>query len=384
MSINIDNDYPSTYTKNLNLEKQPQEQFYNVDVVNSNSDKIDEAIGNRTINDTVVADNKTGSLTNLLSKLGNMIKNITGKPNWYTAPSMTLQALSDLIVSTASPNKLLKLDKDGKLPASITGDSATATKLQTARKINGVSFDGTADITVMDDTKAASNHTHNYAGSDTVGGVANSAKVANHLNITNSNEIRLNKNGYNPASIYINRYWSDGTNNPLLTDGYTFFDGSINLANVKAKNFIGNLQGGTVNATTGDFSDVVNVAKMLMVNAVDDGAKIVLHQPGDFALKLELEKKTGTLLIQNKMNNNFTDVKAKTFLGNLQGTATNADTLDEKHASDFAPSGYGLGSCVQDVQKIYNNATMSISDFLKNPITKTGFYQSDFKFNRCD
>ena len=37
--------------------------------------------------------------------------------------------------------------------ASITGNAATATKLATARTINGVSFDGTADITVADGTK---------------------------------------------------------------------------------------------------------------------------------------------------------------------------------------------------------------------------------------
>lgn len=36
---------------------------------------------------------------------------------------------------------------------SITGNAATATKLNTARTINGVSFDGTKDITVTDDTK---------------------------------------------------------------------------------------------------------------------------------------------------------------------------------------------------------------------------------------
>lgn len=36
---------------------------------------------------------------------------------------------------------------------SVTGNAATATKLQTARAINGVSFDGTANITVADATK---------------------------------------------------------------------------------------------------------------------------------------------------------------------------------------------------------------------------------------
>ena len=37
--------------------------------------------------------------------------------------------------------------------ASTAGSAASATKLTTARKINGVSFDGTADITIADDTK---------------------------------------------------------------------------------------------------------------------------------------------------------------------------------------------------------------------------------------
>lgn len=58
----------------------------------------------------------------------------------------------------------------------IKGNAASATKLQTARKINGVSFDGTTDITITDDTKSPATHTHNYAGSSSAGGVANSAK----------------------------------------------------------------------------------------------------------------------------------------------------------------------------------------------------------------
>ena len=53
-------------------------------------------------------------------------------------------ALSD-VVTVASANKLLKLDSTGKLPASVTG---SATTLQTPRTINGVSFDGSANITI--------------------------------------------------------------------------------------------------------------------------------------------------------------------------------------------------------------------------------------------
>jgi len=40
----------------------------------------------------------------------------------------------------------------------LTGNASTSTKLATARKINGVSFDGSADITIADSTKAPTNH----------------------------------------------------------------------------------------------------------------------------------------------------------------------------------------------------------------------------------
>lgn len=44
---------------------------------------------------------------------------------------------------------------DAGLSGSLTGNAATATKLQTARKINGVSFDGTSDITISSGTVTA-------------------------------------------------------------------------------------------------------------------------------------------------------------------------------------------------------------------------------------
>lgn len=54
----------------------------------------DVKFGNRTITDTVVADAVASTPTNLWSKLGYMIKAITGKANWYTAPVTTIEALS--------------------------------------------------------------------------------------------------------------------------------------------------------------------------------------------------------------------------------------------------------------------------------------------------
>lgn len=91
------------------------------------------------------------------------------------------------------------------LKASISGNAATATKLATARTINGTSFNGSANITtanwgtartltigstgksvngsgnvswsLSEIGAAASSHTHNYAGSSSAGGAANSVKT---------------------------------------------------------------------------------------------------------------------------------------------------------------------------------------------------------------
>jgi len=57
--------------------------------------------------------------------------------------------------------------------SSCSGNSATATRLQTARSINGVSFDGSASITI-----AAAPTAHTHAGTDITGTVSDATRVA--------------------------------------------------------------------------------------------------------------------------------------------------------------------------------------------------------------
>lgn len=57
-----------------------------------NGSVTDAKIGNRIIDDTVTAAAGGDTPTRLWSKLANMIKRITGKTNWYTAPATTLEA----------------------------------------------------------------------------------------------------------------------------------------------------------------------------------------------------------------------------------------------------------------------------------------------------
>ncbi|NBD24313.1 hypothetical protein [Paenibacillus glycinis] len=51
----------------------------------------DTVIGNRIVDDTIAAASGSDTPTRLLGKLANMMKGITGKSNWYTAPRTTLE-----------------------------------------------------------------------------------------------------------------------------------------------------------------------------------------------------------------------------------------------------------------------------------------------------
>ncbi|MDF2873375.1 MAG: hypothetical protein K0R22_58 [Sporomusa sp.] len=187
-----------TYTTNYNLEKPGQDDFYNVDIVNANADKTDAElkaaadrdtahksalvldhpagsvtdahIGNRTITDTVTAAAGANTITNLFSMVGNMIKRITGKTNWWTPPATTLEAANTHITATSgahsatnanTANAIVQRDASGNfiantITAALNGLAATATKLATARtiaisgKVTGTatSFDGSGNIVI--------------------------------------------------------------------------------------------------------------------------------------------------------------------------------------------------------------------------------------------
>lgn len=116
-------------------------------------------------------------------------------------------AYTQLTAGEPSSNITIYLPTSAGVLALTTSNVASATKLQTARTINGTSFDGTGNITTSNWGKsraikigntsknvngssnvtwslseigaAASSHTHNYAGSSSVGGAATSANKLN-------------------------------------------------------------------------------------------------------------------------------------------------------------------------------------------------------------
>lgn len=91
---------------------------------------------------------------------------VTGKPTTLSGYGITDAVKSSDVVTSATANKILKLNSNGALPASITGNAAGANKLTTARKIaltgdatGSLNFDGSGDVS-MEVTVVNDSHNH--------------------------------------------------------------------------------------------------------------------------------------------------------------------------------------------------------------------------------
>ena len=82
---------------------------------------------------------------------------IQGKPTTLAGYGITDAVNVSEVVATATANKILKLNADGQLPADVTGNAATASKLQIAANIGiegddvvaaDVAFDGSEDVRI--------------------------------------------------------------------------------------------------------------------------------------------------------------------------------------------------------------------------------------------
>ena len=88
-----------------------------------------------------------------------------------------------------------KLGKIEKASSATTADSAgTANKLTTPRAINGVNFDGTANITIADNTKMPLSGNHTKSGNLTVTGALNGNTITSTGNVTAYSDRRTKAN----------------------------------------------------------------------------------------------------------------------------------------------------------------------------------------------
>lgn len=101
--------------------------------------------------------------------------------------------------------------------ASTTGNAATATTLQTARTINGVSFNGSANITITADPNS---HTHSI---DTI---TDEYRVFNNMGSNHSSYTDFNASRTSGAN-----YMQGGTNGPTGTASHQFYGFKLGLGN---------------------------------------------------------------------------------------------------------------------------------------------------------
>ena len=141
--------------------------------------------------------------TNLFTFNGSGAKTINITPSAIGAAAsnhgthVTYSTAAPKVAGTAavgSANNVARGDHVHPAQTSVSGNAGTATKLQTARTITignkSNTFDGNANIsyTLADIGAATSGHTHNYAGSSSAGGAANSAvKLSSARTINGTN-----------------------------------------------------------------------------------------------------------------------------------------------------------------------------------------------------
>ena len=114
----------------------------------------DAVVGNRTITDTTAPAGDSGTLTGLFGGLGYMIKAITGKSSWRTAPATTLEAAKGHMDATtgahgataaATANAIMQRDAAGR--AKVAAPSASddiARKAEVDAAITSAATDATA------------------------------------------------------------------------------------------------------------------------------------------------------------------------------------------------------------------------------------------------
>lgn len=175
---------PSNAQKNSDITKSEIEakltgvitsHTHNYETPQNVQSKVDTALNNA----KKYADEKVSSLVSsapeTLDTLQELAKALGNDPNFATTVSNKIGEKADTSYVNTELNKkadvshgthvvyggngsattVSRSDHSHTPQTSVTGNAGTATKLATARKINGVSFDGTSDITILDSTKVS-------------------------------------------------------------------------------------------------------------------------------------------------------------------------------------------------------------------------------------
>jgi len=186
-------------------------------------------------NVSTTAFSATGALFLTSGKGGATNQDITLKPSGtgkISLSSATVEANGVPVVTTTATQTLTNKTITGTFTGGLTGNASTATTLQTARTINGVSFNGSANITVADSTKEpviTAGTTAQYWRGDKTFQTLNVAAVSGAEATANKGQAggyaSLDGGGKVPVAQLPNSImeyqgtWNASTNTPTLANG---------------------------------------------------------------------------------------------------------------------------------------------------------------------
>ncbi len=280
--------------------------------------------------------NSSGTTMTQRSKLKFMNSTVTETTaNWGTARNIGIvnsDGTGTAVVTSVNGSANINLKLPSTIKATITGNASTATKLQTARKINGVAFDGTKDITI---SAGSSGHTIlNSSGT----AMAKRSKLK-FMNSTVTDDSANDTTIITPSGITGNYLpLSGGTLTTNSYNGLTIKRSDANGSSILYSNSAGALGrigfnfGGDLIITNGTGTD--GTANML--NIKKDGNIIIYNS---LSPSSNNSRTLGTSAL--KWNN----VYATTFTGNLSGNAVTASSA----AKLTTPRTIGLEGDVETV-----------------------------------
>lgn len=250
----------------------------------------------------------TGDQTNITGNAGTVTNGVYDNgsyndPAWITG--LSAAKLSSGTSADLGAGNLTATSIFGNLTGNITGNAATATALQTARTINGVSFDGTANITlttadiadstdkryVTDAQLTILNNTSNTNTGDQTNITGNAGTVTNGVYDNGSYNDPAWITGLSGAKINTGTSINLGAGTVTATTFTGSFTGSLtgNVTGDVTGNVSGNQSGGSVSATSVSASGAVDFSTSTSVQvpiigvvqpcAAADTGKILFYTP---------------------------------------------------------------------------------------------------------